>query len=109
MLNGATRLYPIIGDPIVYARSPELLTGGFARRGHDAACVPLQVRDGDLEAVMHGLSLCPNVDGILVTMPHKFGVYGLCATASETSKLLKVVSVMRRNPDGSWHAAVLTP
>jgi shikimate dehydrogenase len=35
-LNGETRLYPIIGDPIVYARSPELLSASFAARGRNA-------------------------------------------------------------------------
>jgi shikimate dehydrogenase len=102
-LNGETRLYPIIGDPIVYARSPELLSASFAARGRNAVCVPMQVAAGDLEPVMSGLSRIGNVDGVLVTMPHKFDVHACCSTLSETSRLLKVVSVMRRNPDRSWH------
>jgi shikimate 5-dehydrogenase len=32
-LNGETRLFPIIGDPIKYARSPERMTACFAARG----------------------------------------------------------------------------
>jgi shikimate dehydrogenase len=101
--NGATRLFPIIGDPIIYARSPELLTASFLARDSNAICIPLEVPDGTLDQVMNGLSLCPNVDGLLVTMPHKFGVLQFCSTLSETSRLLKVASVLRRNPDGSWH------
>ncbi|MEZ4657283.1 MAG: hypothetical protein R2911_06905 [Caldilineaceae bacterium] len=105
--NGETRLFPIIGDPIIYAKSPERLTSGFAARGHNAICVPMQVAATDLERVMHGLTLIPNVDGLLVTMPHKFTAYTYCATHSERSRLLKVVSVMRRNDDGSWHGDML--
>ena len=106
-LNGETRLYPIIGDPIKYVKSPERLTRGFAARGHNGICIPVQLPEGELEGVMHGLTLVPNVDGLLVTMPHKFAAYSYCATSSERSRLLKVVSVMRRNPDGSWHGDML--
>jgi shikimate dehydrogenase len=107
MLSGGTRLFPIIGDPVIYAKSPERLTRSFAARGHNGVCVPMQVPGGNLEGVMHGLSLIPNVDGLLVTMPHKFTAYAYCATSSDTSRLLKVVSVMRRNSDGSWHGDML--
>lgn len=102
-LNGATRLFPIIGDPIIYARSPELLTASLQARGRNAMCLPMEVPQGALDAVMNGLSSTRNVDGILVTMPHKFAVKSFCSTLSETSRLLKAVSVMRRNADGSWH------
>ncbi len=106
-LNGETRLFPIIGDPIIYARSPQRLTAGFAARGHNGICVPMQVPDGDLAAVMGGLTRTGNVDGVLVTMPHKFAAYAYCATGSETARLFGVVSVMRRNPNGTWHGDML--
>src|SRR5258708_6633434 len=40
-------------------------------------------------------------------MPHKFTAFTYCATSSERAKLLGVVSVIRRNPDGSWHGDML--
>ena len=107
MLSGETRLFPIIGDPIVFVKSPQQLTSGFAALGHNGLCVPIQVPQGSLEGVMRGLSLVPNVDGLLVTMPHKFAAFSYCATASQRARLLGVVSVMRRNPDGSWHGDML--
>jgi shikimate dehydrogenase len=106
-LDGETRLYPIIGDPIRYLRSPELLSRSFAARGHNGICIPLQVSEGGFSDVMGSLALISNVDGLLVTMPHKFAAYGHCATVSETSRLLKTISVMRRNRDGSWHGDML--
>jgi shikimate dehydrogenase len=106
-LNGETRLFPIIGDPILYVKSPERLTRGFAARGHNALCIPMQVKEGDLALVMQGLARIPTIDGLLVTMPHKFTAYSYCATSSERSRLLEVVSVMRRNTDGSWHGDML--
>jgi shikimate dehydrogenase len=106
-LSGETRLFPIIGDPIIFAKSPQRLTSGFDARGHNGICVPMQVPDGSLEVVIRGLTRTSNVDGLLVTMPHKFSAFSYCATSSERAKLLGVVSVMRRNADGSWHGDML--
>jgi len=102
-LSGETRLFPILGDPIAFVKSPQRLTAGFEARGKNAICVPMQVPEARLDGVMHGLSLIPNVGGLLITMPHKFSAFAYCATSSERARLLRVVSVIRRNPDGSWH------
>jgi shikimate dehydrogenase len=106
-LNGATRLFPIIGDPIKYVESPQRLTRTFGERGYNGVCVPMQVPADDLDTVMAGLAALRNVDGILVTMPHKFTAFAQCATSSERAKLLGVVSVIHRNPDGTWHGDML--
>jgi len=106
-INGETLLYPIIGDPIIYVESPQRLTAMFAQRGHNGICIPMQVADGKLDSVLRGLQDVPNVRGLLVTMPHKNPMFSHCATSSEISKLLGVVSVARRNPDGTWHGDML--
>jgi shikimate dehydrogenase len=106
-LSGATRLFPIIGDPIKYVESPQRLTRTFEKRGYNGICVPMQVPEADLDTVMAGLTASLNVDGILVTMPHKFAAFTHCATSSKRAKLLGVVSVVRRNPDGTWHGDML--
>ncbi|SOC93519.1 shikimate dehydrogenase [Rhizobium sp. AN5] len=106
-LNGETRLFPIVGDPIKYVKSPERLTRGFAARGRNAICVPMQVAEGALAAAMEGFNAIPNIDGLLITMPHKFAAFDYCATSSGTSKLFGVVSVMRRNADDTWHGDML--
>lgn len=106
-LDGATRVFPIIGDPIVYVESPVLLTRTLAARGHNGVCVPIGVPAGRLAEAMSGLSAMSNVDGILVTMPHKFAASRYCATRSARTQLLGVVSVIRRNEDRSWHGDML--
>jgi shikimate dehydrogenase len=107
LLSGATRLFPIIGDPIRYVESPMRLTRTFGARGYNGMCVPMQVPADDLDIVMAGLTAARNVDGILVTMPHKFTAFAHCATSSERAKMLGVVSVIRRNPDETWHSDML--
>jgi len=106
-LSGASRLFPIIGDPIKYVESPMRLTRTFEERDYNDICVPMQVAADDLDAVMAGLTASRNIDGILVTMPHKFTAFAHCATSSERAKMLGVVSVIRRNLDGTWHGDML--
>ena len=44
-----------------------------------------------------------NLDGIVVTIPHKFACYQACASATERAHFLRTVNLMRRRADGSWH------
>lgn len=106
-LSGATRLYPILGDPIEFVKSPQRLTCGFAAGNHNGACVPMQVPDDALDDVMRGLTCTPNVEGLLITMPHKATAFQHCATSSDRARMLGVVSVMRRNADHTWHGDML--
>jgi shikimate dehydrogenase len=106
-LSGASRLFPIIGDPVRYVQSPVWLTRTLAERGHNGVCVPLEVTEEGLPAVMAGLTATVNVDGILVTMPHKFTAFGYCATSDPRASLFGGVSVIRRSHDGTWHGDML--
>lgn len=102
-LSGATRLVPIVGDPIAQVKSPAGMSAAFAEAGRDTLVVPAHVAPPDLAAWMAGLAVTRNVDGLIVTVPHKFAAYGYCATASDRAHFLEAVNVLRRNPDGSWH------
>lgn len=102
-LNGATRLHYIVGDPIAQVKSPAGVTQAFQDRGHDACVMPAHVAPDDLAAWLAGVSLAKNVDGVIVTVPHKFASFDLCATASDRAAFLQTVNSMRRNVDGSWH------
>jgi shikimate dehydrogenase len=93
----------IVGDPIAQVKSPFGVTQAFEQAGRDAICVPAHVRTADLATWLQGVSLSHNVDGVIVTVPHKFDCYGLCASASPRAEFLKTVNTMRRHADGSWY------
>jgi shikimate dehydrogenase len=61
------------------------------------------VAPADLAVWTAGVSSCKNVDGIIVTVPHKFAYFDLCATTSDRGAFLKSINTLRRNLDGSWH------
>jgi shikimate dehydrogenase len=106
-LSGASRLFPIIGDPIRYVESPVWLTRTLGERGVQGLCIPMQVPASALDTLMAALSEVGNVDGVLVTMPHKHAAFACCATSTDRARVLGAVSVVRRNPDGSWHGDML--
>ncbi|MBR0788601.1 shikimate dehydrogenase [Bradyrhizobium manausense] len=101
--TGATRLYVIVGDPIAQVRSPSGVSAEFAARGHDGILVPVQVAPADLPDFLSVASRLKNLDGIVVTIPHKFACYQACASATERAHFLRTVNLVRRRPDGSWH------
>ncbi|WP_354222559.1 shikimate dehydrogenase [Bradyrhizobium sp. F1.4.3] len=101
--TGATRLYVIVGNPIAQVRSPAGVTAAFAARGHDGILVPVQVSTADLPDFLSMATRLRNLDGIVVTIPHKFACYKACASGTERAHFLGTVNLMRRRADGSWH------
>lgn len=102
-LDGATRLYLILGDPIAQVKSPWGVTQAFQERGHNALLAPLHIAPDDLAGFVRGVGKARNLDGLIVTVPHKFAAHAHCASATERADFLGAVNVMRRNVEGHWH------
>ena len=101
-LSGATRIHVTIGDPIAQVKSPAGVTQGFYARGADAIMIPLQVKPADIDAFFHLAKKLPNLDGIIITVPHKPVAFRHCDDTSERSRVLEVCNVMRRTSEGRW-------
>jgi shikimate dehydrogenase len=102
-LNGATRLFPLVGDPVAQVKSPFGVTQAFAARAVDAICVAMQVAPDDWHAWLKAMRQTRNVDGMIITIPHKFAAYDSCDSVTERARFLRTVNVMRRMPDGTFH------
>lgn len=101
-ITGRTRLFGIVGDPVAPLRSPALFNAAFARLARDAVFVAFQVPAGGLAAAWPGLTELRNLDGLVVTMPHKEAVVPLLAALGPTAQLTGTVNTVRRRPDGRW-------
>lgn len=102
-LNGSTRLYLILGDPIAQVKSPQGVTEALQQRGLNAILAPLHVSPEHLSRFISGAQLAHNLDGLIVTIPHKFAAYPHCTTASKRAHFLGATNVMRRStPSGGW-------
>jgi shikimate dehydrogenase len=106
-LSGATRLNFILGDPIAQVKSPAGVTAAFAARGHDGLLAPVQVAAEDLKAFLNSCDRLKNLDGIIVTVPHKFGCFQHCSTATERARFLGACNIMRRDPAGGWRGEMV--
>lgn len=100
--SGATRVVFIVGDPIAQVKSPAGVTALMRARGADAICVPAHVQGDDLAEFVRLAGRMPNVDGILVTVPHKLAVLPLAATLAPRARSIGAVNMLRKAA-GGWH------
>jgi len=107
MITGTTRLYAIIGDPIAHVRTPMAFNDYFRAQNIDAACLPVQIGRDDLPRGWAGLKSIANLDGFIVTAPHKAEAARLCDRLEGDGMHTGVVNAVRREPDGSFSATLL--
>jgi shikimate dehydrogenase len=103
-LNGSTRLFGVLGDPVTQVQAPRLVNALFADLGRNAVLVPMHVRPEQLAEAVAGLRSIVNLDGLLVTVPHKVAVCALADRASSTVAAAGSANALRREPDGSFLA-----
>ena len=103
-VDGATRLYAIIGHPIAQVRAPRVFNRMFRRLGAAAAMIPVDIAPQDLETGVAGLKAMANLDGIIVTVPHKVRMLDHSDTVGPMARQVGAVNALRRQPDGRWHA-----
>ena len=107
MITGTTRLYSIIGDPIEHVRTPMAFNDIFAARDIDAICVPIHIARDDLPRGWAGLKAIVNMDGFIVTAPHKAESAALCDRLEGDSVHTKVANTIRREKDGTFTGTLL--
>ena len=107
MITGSTRLYAIIGDPIAHVRTPMAFNEYFLAQNIDAVCLPIHIGRDDLPRGWAGLKAIANLDGFIVTAPHKADSAGLCENLEGDGLHTKVVNTVRREPNGSFSGTLL--
>ena len=105
-IKGTTRLYGLVGDPLITAKSPELLNRLFIEKGADAVCIPLRVEADDLSAFVTGARAMRNLSGVLVTMPHKQRMMAFVDDLHPTARQVGALNVIRCHDDGRWVGAI---
>lgn len=101
-ITGKTRVHFLIGSPIAQVLAPGWLTERMIDATYDGMLVPLHIEKGNLANALPVLKAMPNVDSILITLPHKFEAATFCDRLSERAKVLGAINAMRREPDGTW-------
>ncbi len=101
-LNGATKVYGVIGSPIGHSLSPLLHNTGFAARGLNAVYLPFLVHK-----LSEFLELVPKigVPGFSVTLPHKQTIRKYLASCDALAEEIGAVNTVTVKRDGSLHGS----
>jgi shikimate dehydrogenase len=103
-IDGATRIYAIVGDPIAHARSPLVYNPRIAEAGRNAVLIPWHVPAAAFDVAMRGLQQAANVDGIIFTFPFKQQALALADEVGIRAQQVGAANVLRREADGHWTA-----
>ncbi len=100
MIDGGTRLIAHIGYPTATFRAPLIYNPWFARRGINAAVVPLGVRSENFREAFPQICRFSNFHGALITMPHKVAVVDWLDETSAAVRVAGACNAVRRSGDG---------
>jgi shikimate dehydrogenase len=100
MIDGKTRLIAHIGYPTESFKSPMIYNPWFAARGINAAVIPMGCKGDDYAAFLKLAFRLTNVDGALITMPHKVTTLDLVDEASVSAKIAGACNAVRRDERG---------
>lgn len=106
-ITGNTRLFAIIADPIHQVKTPEEMNALMVARAEDRVMVPVHVSEDRLVSAVDGLRAIRNLDGFVVTVPHKGAMVHLCDSLSPAAELVGAVNVVRRDSQGRLHGDIL--
>jgi shikimate dehydrogenase len=102
IVDGATRLYCIIGDPVGQTGSPRVFSERFRAAGRNAILVPFHVPDVAFEPTVCGIMALANLDGIIVTVPYKARMLQFVDRVLPTAQKVGAVNALRREANGQW-------
>lgn len=105
-ITGSTRVFMILGDPVAQVRAPEQFNLLFARHSVDAVMVPARVARPHVVGFVRQVFRADNIDGLLLTIPHKGAVLPLLDRCDRLGRLVQAVNAVRRNADGSIEGAL---
>jgi len=102
IVDGATRLYGIIGDPVAQTGSPRIYSARFRAAGRNSILVPFHVPGVTFEPTVRGIMALANLDGIIVTVPYKARMLQFVDHILPTAQKVGAVNALRREADGQW-------
>lgn len=97
-IDGRTKVYGIIGNPVHHSLSPLMHNNAFRHAGLN--CVYLPFRTADLEGALQGIR-CLDINGVSVTIPHKEAVLAFLEVIDPVARKIGSVNtiVCKRDDD----------
>ena len=98
-IDGKTRLYGLLGNPVLHSLSPFIHNEGFRRLSLNARYLAFSVKEEDLESTLSALRKM-GVGGLNLTMPLKEAVLPLCDSLSKEAKLSSSINTLVFSENG---------
>lgn len=105
-LDGASRVYAVLGDPVSQVQTPQLINPLFEKFGKNTFAVPFHVTPQELQAAWRAFSAMSNIAGIGVTVPHKVAAARLCDQLTSAARAVGAVNSIQRTDDGRMIGAL---
>ncbi len=93
-IDGATRLYGILGHPVASSLSPAMHNAAFAALSLNAAYLPFPVAPEDLPQAVAGL-VAAGIGGFNLTVPHKQAILPLLQEITPAARTIGAVNTVR--------------
>jgi shikimate dehydrogenase len=100
MIDGKTRLIAHIGHPTETFKSSMIYNPYFAARGINAAVIPMGCKAEDYDTFLTLVFRLTNVQGALITMPHKVRTLELVDEASVSARIAGACNAVRLDERG---------
>jgi len=100
MINGTTRLIVHIGYPTDSFKSSMIYNPFFEMRKINAVVVPMGCKSEDYTSFLKLVFRLSNVQGALITMPHKVATLGLVNEASVSARIAGACNAVRIDERG---------
>ncbi len=97
-IDGETKIYGVIGDPIGHSLSPAIHNMAFRKLGLNAIYLAFQVKSENLVRAVEGFKAL-NFQGFNVTIPHKTSIMSLLDKVDPLAEKIGAVNTVK-NVDG---------
>jgi len=105
-VNGKTRVYGIVGDPIEQVRSPEMVTWEMQKRHHNAVLIPMHIARDEFDSVMPDIMRMQNLDGLIFTIPFKSQAIALAKTLGPQAAQIGAINALKKHNNGEWSGEI---
>ncbi len=99
-ITGSTRFIAHLGVPTASFKSPMIYNPWFRKAGVNVVVVPMACEPDDYPDFLRLLFHLGNIEGALVTMPHKVSTVALLDETSTTVKICGACNAVRRDENG---------
>lgn len=106
-INGKTKIYGILGDPIQQVATPKLMNTIFEEKKESKVLIPLHVDKHSLKSTIDGVKHIQNFKGAVITMPHKREIVKYLDEASEEVQKVGACNVIKITSKGLVKGALL--